>query len=150
MAGNIDRAVIARYAIVIFLTALAMAWLAPLESSVWLSPVDRYIFWFTTVIAGWLQMIIIAHGVRAAFGTERFPGWALLLIAAAIGAVPISFETRYLWGALKIAATTPKPYWQSYITVLFINLNFSLLQWWFVERSPLTLRAETASSAATP
>ncbi|MEK9724991.1 MAG: hypothetical protein VW405_16110, partial [Rhodospirillaceae bacterium] len=66
-----------------------MAWLAPLKSSVWLTPTDRYIFWFTSVAAGWLQMIIVAYGVRAAFGTERLPGLILLIVASAIGAIPI-------------------------------------------------------------
>lgn len=146
MAGSIDRTAIQRYAVAIGLTALAMAWLAPLESSVWMTPVDRYIFWFTTVTAGWLQMIIIAHGVRAAFGTERFPGWVLLLVAAAVGAVPITFEVRYLWGILKNAPTMPTPYWYSYLTVLFINVNFSLLQWWLVERWPLTRHGDRRAS----
>ena len=112
--------------------------LAPLESSVWLTPGDRYLFWFTTVTAGWLQMVVIAHGVRAAFGADRFPGWMLLIVASAIGAIPITFEVHYLWGVLKLAGGAQNPYWVSYLTVLFINLNFSLLQWWFVERWPLT------------
>jgi hypothetical protein len=142
----INWTVFKRYVAAIGLTALAMAWLAPLESSVWLKPGDRYLFWFATVSAGWLQMIIVAHGVRASFGTERLPGWVLLIISAGIGAIPITFEVRYLWELLKLGDAELRPYWQSYITVLFINLNFSLLQWWLVERWSLFSGDEKTSA----
>lgn len=49
------------------------------------------LFWFGSVTVGWLQMILIARGVRATFGADRYSGWVLLIASALIGAVPQTF-----------------------------------------------------------
>lgn len=137
MAYFLKQGIVQRYAIAIFLTAFVMAWLAPLESSIWLTRFDRYIFWFVTVTLGWMQMIAIAHGLRSMLGAQRYAGWVLLVIASCVGAVSISAIAWYLWDVLKVPDGVQSSYGIAYSTALFINVNFSLLQWCFVEKWPL-------------
>ncbi|MGI9390108.1 MAG: LytTR family DNA-binding domain-containing protein [Boseongicola sp.] len=95
------------------------------------------LFWFGSVSIGWLQMIIIARGVRASFGIDKYPGWALLLASALIGAVPLTFQVRWLVEVI-IAPTAglPAP-WVTYLNVFVINTVFSLIQYMLIERWPL-------------
>jgi hypothetical protein len=94
-------------------------------------------FWIVAVAAGWLQMIVIARGVRASLGPERYPGWVLMLSAALLGAVPLSFEVRWLMQTLvDPQGGLPQP-WVTYLNVAFINLNFCLVQFWAIERWPI-------------
>ncbi len=52
------------------------------------------LFCFGSVTVGWLQMILIARGIRVTFGADNHPGWALL------GAIPLTFQVRWLVEAI--------------------------------------------------
>lgn len=98
---------------------------------------DTAVFWLLSVTAGWLQMIIIARGVRSAFGTDTWPGWALLLAGAVLGAVPLTFEVRWLVAALIPPETGMPPPWVTFVNVTVINVVFSVVQYTLIERWPL-------------
>ncbi|WP_435231040.1 hypothetical protein ACMAZE_04360 [Pseudopelagicola sp. nBUS_20] len=98
---------------------------------------DLALFWFGSVTIGWLQMILIAGGVRATFGADKYPGWALLITSALIGAVPLTFRVRWLVETVVApSAGLPAP-WVTYLNVCVINVLFSLIQFLLIERWPL-------------
>lgn len=140
-----------RYSVAIIITAALMIWISVNEEGQRDAIPGQVTFWSVAVTAGWLQMILIARGVRASFGTERWPGWALLVATAIIGAVPLTFEVRWLLDTV-IAPPQglPSP-WLTYANVTVINLVFCLVQYILIERWPLfegapTLIAETSGA----
>ncbi len=135
-----------RYAIAIGITAIAMAWLGPAGSTELMTVENRFAFWLIAVTVGWLQMIIIARGLRNLMLPGMTRGWVLLLITAALGAVPMTFEVRSLWSVLREAPGYVAPLHIAYMTTFAINVMFCLIQWSFVERWPIL----EASSALQP
>lgn len=129
-----------RYAIAIAATAALMIWQAGDAIREGLAPGGAALFWLVSVTAGWLQMIVIARGVRASLGPERWPGWVLLLVAASLGAVPLSFEIRWLAGTLLAPEQGLPPPWVTYLNVTVINIAFSLLQYLAIEKWPLGIK----------
>lgn len=123
-----------RYVIAILATCSFMVWVAKDDAA---DLLDISIFWFVAVTAGWLQMILISRGVRASFGAEAYPGWVLLLAQTFIGAVPLTFEVRWLMQTVVNPAGGLPPPWMSYLNVSVINLVFSLVQYTLVERWPI-------------
>jgi len=98
---------------------------------------DASVFWIFAITAGWLQMILISRGVRSSFGEENYPGWVLFAAQTLIGAVPLTFEVRWLMQTIvNPEGGLPSP-WMSYLNVTVINLIFSLVQYLLVERWPM-------------
>jgi len=107
------------------------------------------LFWCGSVTVGWLQMILIAHGVRATFGGGKYPGWALLIASALIGAVPLTFQIRWMVETIVTpSAGLPAP-WVTYLNVCVINIVFSLIQFVLIERWPL-FRIPSKQTPQTP
>lgn len=124
----------ARYVIAILATSAFMIWVAKDDTDRLL---DVGLFWTLAITAGWLQMLLISRGVRASFGAEVWPGWALLLAQTFIGAVPLTFEVRWLMLTIVNPEGGLPPPWMSYLNVTVINLVFSLVQYTLVERWPI-------------
>ncbi|WP_068118686.1 LytTR family DNA-binding domain-containing protein [Tropicimonas marinistellae] len=127
-----------RYAIAILATSAFMIWVAKDDTDRLL---DVGIFWILAITAGWLQMLLISRGVRASFGAEAWPGWALLLAQTFIGAVPLTFEVRWLMLTIVNPEGGLPPPWMSYLNVIVINFVFSLVQYTLVERWPILAAA---------
>lgn len=111
------------------------------------------IFWSVAVAGGWLQMILVARGVRASFGADKWPGWALLLATALIGAVPLTFEVRWLMETIVAPPAGLPPPWVTYLNVGVINTVFCFVQFVLIERWPLfgsDIAAQQAASAGQP
>lgn len=126
-----------RYVLAIIATAALMIWQA--GDAVRSGGDFRSIamFWAGAVTIGWLQMVLIARGVRATFGTDQYPGWALLIASALIGAIPLTFQIRWLVETIVAPqAGLPAP-WVTYLNVCVINTVFSLIQYLAIERWPL-------------
>lgn len=126
-----------RYVAAIVVTAALMIWISINEEGSRDTIPGQVAFWSVTITAGWLQMILIARGVRSSFGTNRWPGWALLVATAVIGAVPLTFEVRWLLEAIVSPPQGLPPPWLTYLNVTVINLVFCLLQYLLIERWPL-------------
>ncbi|WP_245890911.1 LytTR family DNA-binding domain-containing protein [Albidovulum aquaemixtae] len=123
--------------IAILVTAALMIWQAGDAVRTGAEFRDQAVFWGASVTVGWLQMILIARGVRSSFGTDRYPGWALLLAQAFIGAAPLTFEVRWLVETIVAPeAGLPAP-WVTYLNISVINVVFSLIQYGLIERWPL-------------
>lgn len=127
-----------RYFIAILATSAFMFWMAKDTAP---DLLDVALFWGFAVTAGWLQMLLIARGVRASFGAENFPGWALLLAQTFIGAVPLTFEVRWLMQTVVDPQDGLPPPWMSYLNVSVINFVLSLVQYVLVERWPVLVPA---------
>jgi len=132
------RQILMRYGLAIAVTAGLMIWQSGDAVRAGLDRNGLIVFWLASVTAGWLQMIVIARGVRASFGVERWPGWVLLLISAFLGAVPLCFEIRWMVEALLAPAEGLPPLWVTYLNVSVINVVFSLIQYVLIEGWPLT------------
>jgi len=133
-----SRTIWLRYGLAVLATAGVMIWQS--GDAVRIGSVgfrDSALFWLASVSAGWVQMIVIARGVRASFGADQWPGWALLLVSALCGAVPLSFEVRWLVEALIAPPGGLPPLWVTYLNVSVINIVFSLIQYLLIERWPL-------------
>ncbi|MDJ0994004.1 MAG: LytTR family DNA-binding domain-containing protein [Dinoroseobacter sp.] len=126
-----------RYIAAIVATAALMIWISINEEGSREAIPDQVAFWSVAITAGWLQMILIARGVRASFGTNRWPGWALLFATAVIGALPLTFEVRWLLETIVSPPHGLPPPWLTYLNVTVINLVFCLLQYVLIERWPL-------------
>ncbi len=126
-----------RYATAILVTTALMIWISVNEEGGREALPGQALFWSVAVTAGWLQMILIARGVRASFGEDRWPGWALFAATAIIGAVPITFEVRWLMDTIVAPARGLPPPWLSYLNVTVINLVFCLVQYLLIERWPM-------------
>ena len=126
-----------RYIAAIVVTAALMIWISVNEEGSRDAIPGQVAFWSVAITAGWLQMILIARGVRASFGTERWPGWALLLATAIIGALPLTFEVRWLLDTIVAPPQGLPPPWLTYLNVTVINLVFCLVQYLLIERWPL-------------
>ncbi|MDJ0637960.1 MAG: LytTR family DNA-binding domain-containing protein [Paracoccaceae bacterium] len=131
-----------RYVAAIVVTAALMIWISVNEEGSRDAIPGQVAFWSVAITAGWLQMILIARGVRASFGTERWPGWALLVATAIIGAVPLTFEVRWLLDTIVAPPQGLPPPWLTYLNVSVINLVFCLVQYLLIERWPLFEGAE--------
>ncbi len=132
-----------RYVVAIVVTAALMIWISVNEEGSRAAIPGQAAFWSVAITAGWLQMILIARGIRASFGTERWPGWALLVATAIIGAVPLTFEVRWLLDTIIAPPQGLPPPWLTYLNVTVINLVFCLVQYLLIERWPLFEGAET-------
>lgn len=97
------------------------------------------LFWFGSVTVGWLQMILIARGIRVTFGADNYPGWALLLASALIGAIPLTFQVRWLVETIVSPQQGLPAPWVTYLNICVINIVFSLIQYLMIERWPLLL-----------
>ena len=135
------RQILMRYILAIAVTAGLMIWQAGDAVRAGLDQNALILFWLASVTTGWLQMIVIARGVRASFGVERWPGWVLLLISAFLGAVPLSFEIRWMVDGLLAPTEGLPPIWVTYLNVSVINVVFSLIQFVLIEGWPLVVRA---------
>ena len=140
------RRILVRYGVAIAATASLMIWQSGDAVRAGLDRSGLVVFWLVSVAAGWVQMVIIARGVRASFGTDHLPGWGLLLISALLGAIPLSFEIRWLVETLLApVGGLPAP-WVTYLNVSVINIVFSLIQYTMIEGWPLTAPADTPVS----
>lgn len=126
-----------RYAVAIIVTSALMVWQSTDAVRAGSDLRNHALFWFAAVSAGWLQMILIARGVRASFGTDRLPGWALLAISALVGAVPLTFQVRWLMETIVSPSAGLPPPWITYLNVCVINLVFSTIQYLLIERWPI-------------
>ena len=106
-----------RYAIAIAVTAGLMIWQSGDAVRAGMEMNALVVFWLASVTTGWLQMIVIARGVRASFGADRWPGWALLAASALIGAIPLSFEIRWMVETLVAPVRGLPPPWVTYLNV---------------------------------
>ena len=137
-AASMQPNLTARYSIAILATAAFMIWVAKDTAA---DMTDVAIFWVLAVTAGWLQMLLISSGVRSSFGAENYPGWALLLAQTFIGALPLTFEVRWLMQTIVNPEGGLPPPWLSYLNVSVINFVFSLVQYVLVERWPILTAA---------
>ena len=137
-----------RYVAAIIVTAALMIWISVNEEGSRDAIPGQIAFWSVAITAGWLQMILIARGVRASFGTERWPGWVLLVATAIIGAVPLTFEVRWLLDMIVAPPQGLPPPWLTYLNVTVINLVFCLVQYLLIERWPLFENSEAGVSDA--
>lgn len=143
----------ARYIIAILACTAFMIWVSKNDAP---NLGDAALFWLLAITAGWLQMLLISRGVRSSFGAENYPGWVLLISQTIIGAVPLTFEVRWLMRTIVNPDGGLPPPWMSYLNVLVINFVFSLVQYVLVERWPILtvarpeaeLRAEKEEIAA--
>ncbi|NNE80666.1 MAG: LytTR family transcriptional regulator [Silicimonas sp.] len=135
-----------RYGAAIIITATLMIWISVNEEGREAIP-GQVAFWSVAVTAGWLQMILIARGVRASFGTERWPGLALLFATAIIGAAPLTFEVRWLLDIIVAPPEGLPPPWLTYLNVTVINLVFCLVQYLLIERWPIIEGADFGETA---
>lgn len=126
-----------RYIAAVVSTTALMIWISVNEVGSREAIPDQIVFWGIAITAGWLQMILISRGVRATFGTDRWPGWGLLLASAIIGAVPLTFEVRFLVDAIIAPARGLPPPWLTYLNVTVINLVFCLVQYILIEHWPV-------------
>jgi hypothetical protein len=126
-----------RYIAAIVVTATLMIWISVNEEGSRDAVPGQVAFWSVAITAGWLQMILIARGVRSSFGTDRWPGWALLVATAIIGAVPLTFEVRWLLNTIVAPPQGLPPPWLTYLNVTVINLVFCLVQYFLIERWPM-------------
>jgi hypothetical protein len=126
-----------RYIAAIVATTTLMIWVSVNEEGSRDAIPGQAAFWSTAVTAGWLQMILISRGVRATFGETRWPGWALLCASAIIGAVPLTFEVRFLLDTIVAPVRGLPPPWLTFLNVMVINLVFCLVQYILIERWPL-------------
>lgn len=126
-----------RYVVAIVVTTALMIWISVNEEGKRDAIPEQIAFWSVAVTAGWLQMILISRGVRATFGIEAWPGWALLVATAIIGALPLTFEVRWLLHTIVGPAQGLPPPWLTYLNVTVINLVFCLVQYLLIERWPL-------------
>ena len=126
-----------RYVAAIVVTSALMIWISVNEEGSRDAIPGQVAFWSVAVTAGWLQMILISRGVRATFNEERWPGWALLIATAIIGAVPLTFEVRWLLETIVAPVRGLPPPWLTYLNVTVINLVFCLVQYLLIERWPL-------------
>jgi len=134
---RVSNSIQLRYLLAIFVTASLMVWQSGDAVRAGSNFRDLALFWYGSVTIGWLQMIIIARGVRTSFGADRYPGWALLLASALICAVPLTFQVRWLVETIVApVGGLPAP-WVTYLNVFVINTVFSLLQYLLIERWPL-------------
>lgn len=144
------RSLSLRYVAAILLTTALMIWISVNEEGAGPAVPGQVLFWSAAVGAGWLQMILIARGVRASFGTERWPGWVLLVATALIGAVPISFEVRWLLETILAPEAGLPPPWLTYVNVTVINTVFCGVQYLLIERWPLFDEAAPAPVSTHP
>lgn len=126
-----------RYLIAILVTGSLMVWQSGDAVRAGSEFGNLAIFWFGSVTIGWLQMIVIARGVRATFGADKYPGWALLLASALIGALPLTFQIRWMVETIVGPANGLPAPWVTYLNVSVINLVFSIIQYALIERWPL-------------
>jgi hypothetical protein len=126
-----------RYVAAIVATAALMIWISVNEEGSRAAIPAQAAFWSVAITAGWLQMILIARGLRASFGTDHWPGWALLVATAIIGAVPLTFEVRWLLDTIVAPPQGLPPPWLTYLNVFVINLVFCLVQYVLIEGWPL-------------
>ena len=126
-----------RYAAAILVTTALMIWISVNERDMSDRILPQAAFWSVSVTAGWLQMVLISRGVRATFGAGGWPGWALLLVSAFVGAVPLTFEIRWLLASIVAPPQGLPPPWLTYLNVSVINLVFCLVQFILIERWPL-------------
>ena len=103
-----------RYAVATLVTTALMIWISVNEVGSRDAIPGQVLFWLLAVTAGWLQMILIARGVRISIGTDCWPGWALLVATAIIGAVPLTFEVRWLLATIVAPPEGLPPPWLSY------------------------------------
>jgi LytTr DNA-binding domain-containing protein len=136
-----------RYGVAILLTTLLMIWVALNKSTSRSDAPGQILFWASSVTAGWLQMILIARGVRASFAKRDWPGWALMTATALIGAVPLTFEIRWLLETILAPAAGLPPPWLTYLNVSVINMVFCLVQYALIERWSLGDQAQGISSS---
>ncbi|MDI3336916.1 LytTR family DNA-binding domain-containing protein [Defluviimonas aestuarii] len=149
-AAGLLGSVALRYVIAIAATAALMVWQAGDAVRAGADLTDLTLFWTVSVTAGWLQMILIARGVRASFGADRYPGWSLLIASSLIGAVPLTFEVRWLMESILAPRAGLPPPWVTYLNVTVINTVFSLIQYVFIERWPLLSRAASEAVSRFP
>ena len=131
-----------RYVAAIVATSALMIWISVNEEGSRDAIPGQIAFWSVAITAGWLQMILISRGVRATFAD--WPGWALLLASAIIGAVPLTFEVRFLLDMIIAPVRGLPPPWLTYLNVTVINLVFCLVQYILIERWPLFDLADDA------
>ncbi|MEP2531244.1 LytTR family DNA-binding domain-containing protein [Shimia sp.] len=141
-----------RYVVAMALTCALMIWISINEEGSRQAIPGQIVFWSIAITAGWLQMILISRGVRATFGTEMVAGWVLLMATAIIGAVPLTFEVRFLLDAIVAPVRGLPPPWLTYLNVMVINLVFCLVQYILIERWPLfdEHKKDQAEGVSTP
>lgn len=149
-AAGLLGSVALRYVIAIAATAALMVWQAGDVVRSGSDLTGLTLFWTVSVTAGWLQMILIARGVRTSFGADRCPGWTLLVASSLIGAVPLTFEVRWLMESIVAPRAGLPPPWVTYLNVTVINAVFSLIQYVFIERWPLQNRVDSEAASRFP
>ncbi len=150
--ANFGRAKLLRYVLASLITGLGTAFIGPFGTYDILYAGPRYLFWITTVSLGWAQMLLISYAVRGFVARGKLHGWPTLLIAAALGTIPILFEVRFLAVLFLAENATLAPLWLGYINVFILTLMFSLVQWLVVEKWPLfpTISEPTSEVSAQP
>lgn len=138
---------LARYGAAILISGLALGYLGPLDSANRFGVLERYVFWLASCAAGWLQAMIIAHGIRAILDPAKVPGWALYLLTAIILTFPLTFEIRWMWRALAAGPVVQQPFHVAWVTVFIIDLCFTLLLWLLIERWPLARQSAAAEQS---
>lgn len=139
-----------RYCAAILGTMAFMIWMAVNEETERAGMGAQALFWGVAVAAGWLQMILIARGLRASLAPLGWPGWAMLLATAVIGAAPLTFEIRWLVETIVMPRHGLPAPWITYLNVAVINLVFCLIQFSAIERWPLTGAPATEPAPAAP
>ena len=126
-----------RYLLAIVVTAGLMVWQSTDAVRTGAELYGQALFWSASVTAGWLQMIVISRGVRATIGVERYPGWVLLAASALIGALPLTFQVRWMMQTIVAPELGLPAPWVTYLNVTLICTVFSLIQYLLIERWPI-------------
>lgn len=148
------REQLVRYVLAALICGIAAGFLAPFDSNQTMYTGPRYIYWISMVCLGWAQMLFISYGMRTILSSLRWPGWAIMAVIAAVGSVPIMFETWWMSTALmNEPPAEPIPLWSAYIRVYAITIAFSLVQWTVIENWSLDIvrkQGETTADAPGP
>lgn len=138
---------LARYGVAILVTGFAAGAIGPFGTyeTMYLGP--RYAFWLSTIAIGWAEMLLISYAIRGFIGGGKLAGWPTLLVAAAIGTVPILFEVRWLNAYLAGENARLAPLWLAYVNVYLLTGLFSVVQWTLVEGWPLIPRADAVADS---
>lgn len=138
------------YALAIVVTSALMIWQSIDTGRGGAEFRGQALFWAASVSAGWLQKIVIARGVRVTLGAARHPGWVLLLASALIGAMPLTFQVRWMMDTIVAPQAGLPELWVTDLNVTLICTVFGLIQYMLIEDRPIldTMRREPETRAS--
>src|SRR5688572_28973095 len=113
-----------RNAAIVLAVGWALAALVPFGTYTDFSPAERHGYWIGLTLAMWLQIEAAWLALGRLWPQLRAPLAIRAAIAAAVGAVPTTFEVAYLEGLLRVGGVlTPRSMLETYASVLIIAVG---------------------------